>query len=73
MNFSLYTNMLLMQKLWNSFRNKLMTAVFQRNGLNAIPAPSWGDLQNIELYHPQKTRIPTFQSLMSLSLLLMLL
>ena len=37
-------NMLLMQKLWNSFRNKLMTAVFQRNGLNAIPAPSWGDL-----------------------------
>jgi hypothetical protein len=49
-DFSLYTNMLLMQKLWNSFRNKLMTAVFQRNGLNAIPAPSWGDLQNIELY-----------------------
>lgn len=49
-DFSLYTNMLLMQKLWNSFRNKLMTAFFQRNGLNAIPAPSWGDLPNIELY-----------------------
>ncbi len=49
-DFSLYTNMLLIQKLWNSFRNKLMTAVFQRNGLNAIPAPSWGDLANIELY-----------------------
>ena len=39
-----------MQKLWNSFRNKLMTAFFQRNGINAIPAPSWGDLTNIELY-----------------------
>lgn len=49
-DFSLYTNMLLIQKLWNSFRNKLMTAVFQRNGLNAIPAPSWGDLPNIDLY-----------------------
>ena len=49
-DFSLYTNMLLMQKLWNSFRNKLMTAFFQRNGLKAIPAPSWGDLANIELY-----------------------
>ena len=49
-DFSLYTNMLLMHKLWNSFRNKLMTAFFQHNGLNAIPAPSWGDLPNIELY-----------------------
>lgn len=49
-DFSLYTNMLLIQKLWNSFRNKLMTAFFQRNGLNAIPAPSWGDLANIEEY-----------------------
>ena len=49
-DFSLYTNMLLMQKLWNSFRNKLMTAFFQHNGLNAIPAPSWGDLANLELY-----------------------
>lgn len=27
-----------------------MTTVFQRNGLNAIPAPAWGDLANIELY-----------------------
>ena len=49
-DFSLYSNMLLMQKLWNSFRNKLMTAVFQHNGINAIPAPSWGDLHHIELY-----------------------
>lgn len=49
-DFSLYTNMVLMQKLWNSFRNKLMSAFLQRNDVNLIPAPSWGDLVNIELY-----------------------
>lgn len=49
-DFSLYTNMLLMQKLWNSFRNKLLSAFYQRNGINLIPAPSWGDLANIGLY-----------------------
>ena len=49
-DFSLYTNMVLIQKLWNSFRNKLLSAFYQRNGINLIPAPSWGDLVNIELY-----------------------
>ena len=49
-DFSLYTNMMQMQKLWNSFRNKLMSAFFQRNGIDVIPAPSWGDLDNMELY-----------------------
>ena len=49
-DFSIYTNMVLMQKLWNSFRNKLMSAFFQLNNINLIPAPSWGDLSNIELY-----------------------
>lgn len=49
-DFSLYTNMVLMQKLWNSFRNKLMSAFLQRNDVNLIPAPSWGDLENIESY-----------------------
>ena len=49
-DFSLYTNMVLLQKLWNSFRNKLLSAFYQRNGINLIPAPSWGDLVNIELY-----------------------
>ena len=49
-DFSLYSNMLLMQKLWNSFRNKLMSAFFQRNNINLIPAPSWGDIENIDLY-----------------------
>lgn len=49
-DFSLYTNMVLIQKLWNSFRNKLMSSFLQRNGINLIPAPSWGDLVNIEMY-----------------------
>ena len=49
-DYSLYSNMLLMQKMWNSFRNKLMSAFFQRNNINLIPAPSWGDIENIDLY-----------------------
>ena len=49
-DFSLYTNMVFIQKLWNSFRNKLLSAFYQRNGVNLIPAPAWGDLVNIELY-----------------------
>lgn len=49
-DFSLYSNMLLMQKFWNSFRNKLLSAFYQRNGIPLIPAPSWGDLEHIRLY-----------------------
>jgi len=49
-DFSLYTNMLLIQKIWNSFRNKLMSAFYQRNSIPLIPAPSWGDLKYIDLY-----------------------
>ena len=39
-----------MQMLWNSFRNKLLSAFYQRNGIRLIPAPSWGDLPHIELF-----------------------
>jgi hypothetical protein len=49
-DFSLFSNMLQMQKFWNSFRNKLLSAFYQRNGIPLIPAPSWGDLKYIELY-----------------------
>lgn len=49
-DFSIYTNMLQMQKFWNSFRNKLLSAFYQRNGISLIPAPSWGDLPNIDIY-----------------------
>ena len=49
-DFSIYSNMLLIQKLWNSFRNKLMSAFFQRQGIILIPAPSWGDLSHMDLF-----------------------
>ncbi len=49
-DFSIYSNMLLMQKLWNSFRNKLMSAFYQRNNIPLIPSPSWGDLFNSDLF-----------------------
>lgn len=39
-----------MQMLRNSFRNKLLSAFYQRNGIRLIPAPSWGDLPHIELF-----------------------
>lgn len=49
-DFSIYTNMVQIQKLWNSFRNKLMTAFFQRNGISVIPAPSWADSPDIDIF-----------------------
>jgi len=49
-DFSLFSNMLQMQKFWNSFRNKLMSAFYQYHDIPLIPAPSWGDLPNIDIY-----------------------
>ena len=49
-DYSIYSNMLFMQKMWNSYRNKLMSAFYQRNNINLIPAPSWGDIENIDMY-----------------------
>lgn len=49
-DFSIYTNMVQMQKFWNSFRNKLLSAFFQHYDIPLIPAPSWGDLKYIDLY-----------------------
>lgn len=49
-DFSLYTNMLQMQKFWNSFRNKLMSAFYQYHNIPLIPAPSWGDIKYIDFY-----------------------
>ena len=49
-DLSLYSNMLYIQMLWNSFRNKLLSAFYQRNGIRLIPAPSWGDLPHIKLF-----------------------
>ncbi len=40
-DFSVYENLALPQKLWNIFRNKLLAAWWQYNGLKVIPNVSW--------------------------------
>lgn len=40
-DFSLYSDMLLPEVMWNTFRNKLLCAWWQKNGVNVIPNVSW--------------------------------
>lgn len=40
-DFSVYENLALPQKLWNIFRNKLLAAWWQYNGIKVIPNVSW--------------------------------
>lgn len=49
-DFSIYENMVNDQKRWNSFRNKFLTALWQYLGIDMIPAPSWGNIADIEFY-----------------------
>ena len=49
-DFSVYMEMLRIQKWWNDFRNKLLAAYFQRFGVRVIPAPSWADMEDIDRY-----------------------
>ena len=49
-DFSVYMDMLRIQKWWNDFRNKLLAAYFQRFGVRIVPAPSWADMEDIERY-----------------------
>lgn len=49
-DFSIFVNMVSEQKRWNSFRNKFLTALWQRWGIDVIAAPSWGDISDIEHY-----------------------
>ncbi len=41
-DYSVYADMLKPEVMWNSFRNKLLAAWFQRHGINVIPNISWG-------------------------------
>lgn len=41
-DYSVYADMVMPEVLWNSFRNKLLTAWFQGNGITVIPNISWG-------------------------------
>ena len=50
-DFSLLTNMLEMQRLWNDFRNKLLAAFYQKWNVTVIASPSWSsDMKNIQRY-----------------------
>ncbi len=49
-DFSMTLDMPLIPKLYNSYRNKFITAYWQYCGLEVIPAPSWGDLDNLDIY-----------------------
>lgn len=49
-DFSVYMDMLNIQKWWNDFRNKLLAAYFQKYGVNIIPAPSWANMEDIDRY-----------------------
>lgn len=50
-DFSLLTNMLEMQRLWNDFRNKLLAAFYQKWNVPVVASPSWSsDMKNIERY-----------------------
>lgn len=49
-DFSVFMNMLRIQKWWNDYRNKFLAAHLQRYGVNIIPAPSWADIEDIERY-----------------------
>lgn len=50
-DFSIYENMVDEQKRWNSFRNKFLSALWQRFGIDVIPAPSWGNnIADIDYY-----------------------
>ena len=40
-DYSLYSDMLLPELMWNTFRNKLLCAWWQRHGINVIPNVSW--------------------------------
>lgn len=49
-DLSIFENMVNEQKRWNSFRNKFLAALWQRLGIDVIPAPSWGNVSDIEYY-----------------------
>lgn len=40
-DYSLYSDMLMPEVIWNTFRNKLLCAWWQKNGVNVIPNVSW--------------------------------
>lgn len=46
-DFSPYTDLSMCQRIWNTYRNKVLTAYWQKLGLNVIPNARWFDDGNI--------------------------
>ena len=42
-DFSLYTDMPLAMKIWNTYRSRMIGQIMQREGLNVIPTLSWAE------------------------------
>lgn len=47
-DFSLYLDMPMAMKIWNTYRNRLLGQFFQRNGLRVIPTISWAEKETYE-------------------------
>lgn len=48
-DYSVYADMVMPEVMWNSFRNKLLAAWLQSQGINVIPNVSWGRSWSHEL------------------------
>lgn len=47
-DFSLYLDMPMAMKVWNTYRNRLLGQFFQKNGLRVIPTISWAEKETYE-------------------------
>ena len=47
-DFSLYMDMPMAMKIWNTYRSRLIGQIMQKNGLNVIPTVSWAEPDTFE-------------------------
>jgi len=47
-DFSLYTEMPMAMKIWNTYRSRLIGQVMQNNGLRVVPAVSWCEKETFQ-------------------------
>lgn len=47
-DFSSYTDLSMCQRIWNNFRNKVLTAYWQKLGVNVIPNARWIDNDKVQ-------------------------
>lgn len=47
-NFSLYLDMPMAMKIWNTYRSRLVGQILQRNGVHVIPTICWAEAETFE-------------------------